>query len=104
MRQPGSSIKPLSVYGPAIEMGLITPASVIDDNPYLLNGQVWPLNVSANYGGLTTVLDAVTVSLNTVALRVVEMVTPQASYDFMENKFGVRSSRTSTAARCPWAV
>ncbi len=91
VRQPGSSIKPLSVYGPAIEMGLITPASVIDDNPYLLNGQVWPLNVSANYGGLTTVLDAVTVSLNTVALRVVEMVTPQASYDFMENKFGFTS-------------
>ncbi|MDE6281418.1 MAG: transglycosylase, partial [Oscillospiraceae bacterium] len=90
-RQPGSSIKPLSVYGPAIEMGLITPASVIDDNPYLLNGKVWPLNVSADYRGLTTVQYAVTVSLNTVALRVVEMVTPQASYDFMVNKFGFTS-------------
>lgn len=87
-RQPGSSIKPLSVYAPAIEMGLITPASVVDDNPYLLNGQLWPLNVSATYGGLTSVWDAVTVSLNTVALRVVEMMTPQASYDFMENKLG----------------
>lgn len=90
-RQPGSSIKPLSVYGPAIEMGLITPASVIDDNPYLLNGNVWPLNVAASYRGLTTVQYAVTVSLNTVALRVVEMVTPQASYDFMVNKFGFTS-------------
>ncbi len=90
-RQPGSSIKPLSVYGPAIEMGLITPASVIDDNPYLLNGNVWPLNVSASYRGLTTVQHAVTVSLNTVALRVVEQVTPQASYDFMVNKFGFTS-------------
>ena len=90
-RQPGSSIKPLSVYAPAIDMGLITPASVIDDNPYLLNGSVWPLNVSANYRGLTTVQHAVTVSLNTVALRVVEMVTPQASYDFMEDKFGFTS-------------
>ena len=91
VRQPGSSIKPLSVYGPALEMGLITPASVVDDNPYLLNGRVWPLNVSAVYGGLTTVWDAVTVSLNTVALRVVEMVTPQASYDFMVDKFGFTS-------------
>ena len=87
-RQPGSSIKPLSVYAPAIEMGLITPASVVDDNPYLLNGQLWPLNVSATYGGLTSVWDAVTVSLNTVALRVVEMMTPQESYNFMENKLG----------------
>lgn len=87
-RQPGSSIKPLSVYAPAIKMGLITPASVVDDNPYLLNGQLWPLNVSATYGGLTSVWDAVTVSLNTVALRVVEMMTPQESYNFMENKLG----------------
>lgn len=90
-RQPGSSIKPLSVYAPAIEMGLITPATVVDDNPYLLNGKVWPLNVSASYRGLTTVQYAVQVSLNTVALRVVEQVTPQASYDFMVNKFGFTS-------------
>ncbi len=91
LRQPGSSIKPLSVYGPAMEMGLITPASTVDDNPYLLNGKVWPLNVVASYKGLTSVLDAVTVSLNTCALRVVEMITPEASYDFMENKFGFTS-------------
>lgn len=38
-RQPGSSIKPLSVYSPAIEMGLITPATVIDDSPQELNGK-----------------------------------------------------------------
>ena len=87
-RPPGSSIKPVSVYSPAIEMGLITPASVVDDNPYLLNGKVWPLNVSASYKGLTTVLDAVTRSLNTVALRVLEQVTPQASYDFMTQRYG----------------
>ena len=42
-RQPGSSIKPLSVYSPAIEMGLITPATVVDDSPQELNGLVnWP--------------------------------------------------------------
>ena len=33
-RQPGSSIKPLSVYGPALDMGIITPYSVIDDYPH----------------------------------------------------------------------
>ena len=87
-RQPGSSIKPLSVYAPAIEMGFITPASTVDDNPFLLNGQVWPLNVTATYKGLTSVLDAVTNSLNTCALRTVDLITPQASYDFMENKLG----------------
>jgi penicillin-binding protein 1A len=35
-RQPGSSIKPLAVYAPAVEMRLVTPASVVDDNPRLL--------------------------------------------------------------------
>ena len=91
VRPPGSSIKPLSVYSPAIEMGLITPASAVDDNPYLLNGNVWPLNVSANYKGLTSALDALTRSLNTVALRVLEQVTPQASYDFMTQRYGFTS-------------
>ena len=32
-RQPGSSIKPIAVYAPAIDLHLITPATVIDDVP-----------------------------------------------------------------------
>ncbi|MCI9288532.1 MAG: transglycosylase [Oscillospiraceae bacterium] len=90
-RQPGSSIKPLSVYSPAIEMGLITPATVVDDSPQELNGKPWPVNVTPTYGGLTTVLHGVTQSLNTVAVRVLEQVTPQASYDFMVNRYGITS-------------
>ena len=89
-RQPGSSIKPLSVYSPAIEMGLIT-ATVVDDSPQELNGKPWPVNVTPTYGGLTTVLHGVTQSLNTVAVRVLEQVTPQASYDFMVNRYGITS-------------
>jgi len=91
LRQPGSSIKPLSVYAPAIDMGLISPATVIDDNPQSLNGKVWPTNSPPGYRGLTTVLDGVTRSVNTVALRVLDMVTPQASYEFLEDKFGITS-------------
>lgn len=91
VRQPGSSIKPLSVYSPALEMGLISPATVIDDNPQLLNGKVWPTNSPKGYRGLTTVLDGVTRSVNTVALRVLDMVTPDASYDFMVNRYGFTS-------------
>ena len=56
-RQPGSSIKPLSVYAPAVELGLVTPGTVIDDYPYeMMNGSPWPINSgSARYRGLTTV-------------------------------------------------
>ena len=89
VRQPGSSIKPLSVYSPAIEMGLITPATVVDDSPQLLNGRVWPYNVFPVYDGLTTVWDGLTESLNTIAVRVLEKVTPQASFDFLQQKYGI---------------
>ena len=89
VRQPGSSIKPLSVYSPALEMGLITPATVIDDNPRLLNGKVWPLNMPRGYRGLTTVLDGVVRSVNTIAVNVLEMVTPEKSYEFMTERYGI---------------
>ena len=89
LRQPGSSIKPLSVYSPAIEMRLITPATIIDDNPFMLNDKPWPINVEPVWGGLTTIQDGVAKSLNTVALRTLDMVTPQAAYDFMVEKYGI---------------
>ena len=89
IRQPGSSIKPLSVYSPAIEMKLITPATIIDDNPLLLNDKPWPINVQPVWGGLTTIQDGVARSLNTIALRTLDMVTPKASYDFMVEKYGI---------------
>ena len=39
-RQPGSSIKPIAVYAPAIDLRLITPATVVDDVPvYLMTGK-----------------------------------------------------------------
>ena len=89
VRQPGSSIKPLSVYSPAIEMKLISPASVFDDNPFNLSGKVWPTNAPAVYKGLTTVLDAITRSVNTVAVRILDEVTPQKSYEFMTERYGI---------------
>lgn len=91
-RQPGSSIKPLSVYSPALEMGLITPATVVDDAPIrLMNGTAWPKNLPREYKGLTTVLAGVTRSANTVATRVLEMVTLRESFNFMVEKYGFTS-------------
>ena len=90
-RQPGSSIKPLAVYSPAIEMGLITPATVFDDNPMLLNGSPWPINVFPTYRGLTTVLEGITRSLNTIAVRILDEVTPEKSYEFMTDVYGITS-------------
>ena len=91
-RQPGSSIKPLSVYAPAIEMGKISPISVVDDYPYqLMGGSPWPTNSgAASYKGLTTIQQAVAQSVNTIAVRVLaDYVTKEASFDFMESRFHI---------------
>ncbi|OUN25168.1 transglycosylase domain-containing protein [Pseudoflavonifractor sp. An85] len=88
VRQPGSSIKPLSVYAPAIEEGLITPATVTDDVPRWM-GFYWLHNYPDRYRGLTTVLEGVTSSINTISANVLEMLGFQKSFDYMANKFGI---------------
>jgi penicillin-binding protein 1A len=72
-RQPGSVMKPIAVYGPALNERLITPATVIDDAPVYMNGienPLYPMNYDKSYKGLTTVRDAVRYSLNVVAAQV----------------------------------
>ena len=89
-RQPGSSIKPLSVYAPALEAGLITPASVFDDYPVqVLGGSAWPLNNPQTYRGLVTVADALRVSSNPAAVRVLQMLGFENSFNFMQDNFHI---------------
>ncbi len=90
-RPAGSSIKPLSVYAPALEMGLITPNTIIDDAPYqVLDGSPWPKNAVNRYRGLDTVSNALAQSHNTAAVRVLgDYVTPEKSYDFLEDRFHI---------------
>ena len=99
-RSPGSSIKPLSIYGPALEYGVINYGSVVDDSPVNFgdpvyeNGELtgytredgYPQNYSNTYRGLTTINYAVTNSLNTVAYKVLQMLTLDTSFDFVKNK------------------
>jgi penicillin-binding protein 1A len=92
IRPPGSSIKPLAVYSPALEMGLITPATVVDDTPIALNGDAWPANSYGYYKGLTTVYEALQNSVNTVSVKVLrDYVTPNLSYQFLTERFGISS-------------
>lgn len=86
--QPGSSFKPVSVYAPALDMGLITPATVLDDNPVLLGEDIWPSNDQGNYKGWMTVMTGVADSRNTIALRTLRLVTPEASFQYLTERFG----------------
>lgn len=89
---PGSAIKPLSVYAPALERGIINWASVYDDVPLKFEGNIpWPRNAHYAYHGLTDVATALAESVNTVAVEILEDVGRQASLDFLRERLGMRS-------------
>ena len=73
-RQPGSSIKPLDVYGPGIDMGKITAATMVEDKQVFLDNQnpntPYPKNSYAGFYGFMTIRNAIKVSSNTVAAQV----------------------------------
>ena len=91
-RQPGSAIKPLAVYAPALDLGVITPATVIDDSPYSFDGDggsPWPVNSFGEYRGLTNVYTGLQNSVNTLAVKILGQYTsPQVAYDFLVNNLG----------------
>ncbi len=105
VRQPGSAIKPLSVYAPALEMGIITPYSVYDDTAVRVEGSsAWPSNSYSAYYGRMTIYNAVRVSSNAVALRVLQDVTPESSYEFMTEKFHFTSLEEGRESWGTWVT
>ncbi|MBE6685964.1 MAG: hypothetical protein E7591_01900 [Ruminococcaceae bacterium] len=87
-RSPGSSIKPVSVYGPALEYKVINYCSIYHDSPY--TGE-WPSNYPEGYRGNTQIYDAVCRSVNTVAVKVLNDLGLQRSYEFMHDKLDMES-------------
>ena len=88
-RQPGSSIKPIGVYGPALEEGVITAASVYDDVP-ISYGNWSPGNAYSGYKGLSNMRQAIRISQNTIAVQVLDDLTPSKSLKYLKN-MGVTS-------------
>lgn len=84
-RQPGSAIKPIAVYSPALENGFM-PYYVLDDSPITYksgDGSVWnPQNYDHQYRGLITMRTAVQYSINTYAVQMVDQVGIRTSFDF----------------------
>lgn len=86
-RQPGSSIKPVAVYAPAIEEGLITGASMIVDEPVFLNKdkpqEEWPNNVDRRHVGPMTVRHALKQSNNVVAVKLIQKLTVPKAKEYL---------------------
>ena len=92
-RPPGSSIKPLSAYAPALESDDITYSSLIlDKSCTTIQGRPWPKNYSGNYGsgGRVTAQNALARSLNTVPARIIQdMIGVKTSYEYLTEKLGI---------------
>lgn len=78
-RQPGSAIKPLIVYTPALERGY-TPDTVVEDAPI----EDGPENASGRYLGSVTLRYAVENSINTVAWNLLEEMTPVTGISYLK--------------------
>lgn len=92
-RPPGSSIKPIAIYAPAIDQGLITPSTMVNDSPDIkLQGTNWyPRNANGGNSGIITIQQALTNSVNTVSAQILDKLKPSVSYDYLQNKLGVTS-------------
>ena len=87
-RQSGSSIKPITVYGPAFESGAITPATVIQDLPISYNnGNPYPLNDTRTYSYARTIYRAVVRSVNAVAANTLQRSGEGYAFKFAKEKF-----------------
>ncbi len=99
-RQPGSAFKPF-VYAAALASGKFTTASLVNDAPELIRdpwtGKEWkPQNFEKDvYEGPLTLREALSKSKNTVSVRLVEAVGPQAVID-LARRAGIDSPLPET--------
>ena len=120
-RQPGSSIKPLAVYGAALQKSFdlaeagkewtytdfgydrqgtkgygdyITTASTVADERMVVNGEVWPTNSGGGYSGSVSFRQAIQRSINTCAVKIQLQVGVDYSMELLE-KFGLTTLVTS---------
>ncbi len=97
VRPAGSVIKPLSVYAPALDQGLIQWSSVYDDVPVSFsqnsNGEyvAWPKNSDGDYRGLINVNYALEKSINTVTVKILQQLGVERSFDFLYDQLQIKS-------------
>ncbi|MBQ7115872.1 MAG: transglycosylase domain-containing protein [Clostridia bacterium] len=85
-RQPGSSIKPISIYTPAIENNVATWSTKVQNYGIKLGSSRWPINYGGSYGSASnfvTVQSALAQSLNTVPAQLMRRIGIETSFDFL---------------------
>ncbi len=88
LRSVGSTFKVLAAYLPAYDTGTLTLASALDDSPYFYPGTTKKVNNwygSNSYRGIKTTRYAISYSMNILACRTLERVTPIVAFDYLKN-------------------
>ena len=89
LRPAGSSIKPLAVYGPAMDLGLISESTLVNDSPDVaLSGTWWYPRNAGGYSGIITIWDALVQSKNTVSAQILDKLTPSVSFEYLTDRMG----------------
>lgn len=84
-RQPGSTFKIVSTYAPALNEKGMTLATTYEDEPYNYPDGSPVNNSTRTYGGTTTIRQAIQNSINVVAVKCLEDVTPELGLEYLDN-------------------
>ncbi len=92
-RQPGSTMKPLGAYAPALDSGKIYYSSVFQDKPlekYYKDGKPGPKEWYGYYAGNMTIATAIERSANTIPCHIIKDMGVNKSYDFLTKKLNLK--------------
>ena len=107
MRAPGSTMKPIGAYSLGIQNDIITYSDLIPNLGITIpnNNRLWPDNYAGpGNGDLTFVWYAVRKSLNTIAVRVTQQLTPQVVYNHLTQNLGFTTFETSDIDLSPMTL
>lgn len=93
-RQPGSTMKPLGAYVPALENGIITSSSFMVDSPldnYYASGKKGPQEWYGYYAGKMSIQTAIERSANTIPCKIIKELGMDKSYDFLTKSLKFKS-------------
>ncbi len=110
-RAPGSSIKPLSVYTPALDLGIITQNTLVMDGApdaglYTLeHSSFYPRNSGSQYlNEPVTIRYGLVRSLNTVAVQILDKLGFETSYSYLRDVFGITTLVDADYSPSPLAL
>jgi len=110
-RQPGSAIKPLAVYAPAVELNYYYWSSYVMNYGFEIeeDGEtyIWPQNYGGSKGSPTdfrNLAEAIAPSLNTIPAQIVKTITPSVCYSFLKDRFHISTLASTDADYAPLAV